>query len=271
MIRAVLVGASGRMGQAITTLVAREFADVRLTGAVAAADSGVIGQDLGSHAGLAPLGVAIRADLEGLLAGAGVVIDFSHPSALGTTLAACTAARVPLLVGTTGLSAEDLRRVESASRSIAVLQAPNTSLGVTLLLELVRSAAAALPSDYDIEIFEAHHRDKRDAPSGTALALGRAAAEARGSDFEAVAVRARSAPGPRRPGEIGFAVQRAGDIVGEHSVTLAAAGERIVLGHVATDRAIFARGALVAARWLAGRPPGLYRMSDVLAIKNNNL
>lgn len=265
MIRAVLVGASGRMGQAITTIIAREFPDVLLSGAVAAADSGVIGQDLGTHAGIASLGVPIRSDLDGLLDAAGVVIDFSHPSALATTLAACTAARVALLIGTTGLTAEDLRGVETAARSIAILQAPNTSLGVTLLLELVRRSAAALP-DFDIDVYEAHHRQKKDAPSGTALALGRAAAQGRGVRLEDVAVTSRESSGARRSGDIGFAVVRAGDIVGEHSVGFTGVGERLVLSHTATDRAIFARGAVTAARWLAGRPPGRYSMAQVLGL-----
>lgn len=264
MIRAVLVGAAGRMGRAIT-VAAQSEGGLRFTGAVDAARSAALGTDLGVHAGLAPLGVSIGSELAPLLSCADVVMDFSQPAVVGETLGRCAAARVPLLVGTTGLGTEQLLAAEQAARSIAVLIAPNTSLGVTLLLELVRRAAAALPTDYDIEIFEAHHREKKDAPSGTALALGRAAAQGRGRDFDDVAVRSRSGSGPRQPGEIGFAVQRAGDIVGEHSVTFAAAGERLVLGHVATDRAVFARGALAAARWLAGRHAGRYTMADVLS------
>lgn len=265
MIRAVLVGASGRMGQAIATIIAREFPDVRLSGAVAAADSGVIGRDLGSHAGGAPLGVPIRSSLGGLLEDAGVVIDFSHPSALPATLSACMAAHVALLVGTTGLSAENLRSLERAARGIAVLHAPNTSLGVTLLLELVRRSAAALP-DFDIDVYEAHHRQKKDAPSGTALALGHAAAEGRGVRLEDVTASSCASTGVRRPGSIGFASVRAGDIVGEHSVGFVGSGERLVLSHIATDRAIFARGAVTAARWLAGRPAGRYSMAQVLGL-----
>jgi 4-hydroxy-tetrahydrodipicolinate reductase len=148
-----------------------------------------------------------------------------------------------------------------------VLVAANTSLGVTLLIELVRAAAKALPADFDIEISEAHHRNKRDAPSGTALALGKAAAEGRAQDLATTAAISRNGESPRRPGEIGFAVTRGGDIVGDHSVLFAGSGEQLLLGHRATDRAIFARGALKAAAWLTARPPGRYWMRDVVGYK----
>jgi 4-hydroxy-tetrahydrodipicolinate reductase len=157
--------------------------------------------------------------------------------------------------------------VNEAAAEIPVLVAPNTSLGITLLIELVRAASKALPASFDIEIAEAHHRHKRDAPSGTALALGRAAAEGRGQDLAKVGVGSRSGDSPRKEGEIGFAVTRGGDIVGEHSVVFAGAGEVLTLGHRATDRSIFAQGAVRAAAWLAGRPAGRYAMRDVVGYK----
>lgn len=272
MIRAVLIGASGRMGLAIAR-ASREPAalELRIVGAVASGASGALGRDLGELAGTETLGVAVQSELDAALEQAQVVIDFSHPAALARTLDACRRRRIALLVGTTGLTALQEASLQEAAREIAVLTAANTSLGITVLLELVRRAARALPEEFELEIFEAHHRMKQDAPSGTALALGRAAAEARGQRFEEVAVLARAGAGARRSGEIGFAVSRAGDIVGEHILTFAASGERLVLGHVANDRAIFARGALAAARWLVGQPPGFYGMVDVLDRINRNL
>jgi 4-hydroxy-tetrahydrodipicolinate reductase len=207
------------------------------------------------------------ADLPASLARADVVIDFSNASATAANVAACEQARKPIVIGTTGFSSDALRQIEKSAQSIAVLVAPNTSIGVTLLIELVKAAAKTLPRDFDIEISEAHHRNKRDAPSGTALALGRAAAEGRGQEFARVAKLARSGESPRQPGEIGFAVTRGGDTVGDHRVLFAGPGEHIVLGHRATDRAIFARGALQAAAWLYERPAGRYAMRDVVGYK----
>jgi 4-hydroxy-tetrahydrodipicolinate reductase len=207
------------------------------------------------------------ADLPASLARADVVIDFSNASATAANVAACEQARKPIVIGTTGFSSDALRQIEKSAQSVAVLVAPNTSIGVTLLIELVKAAAKTLPRDFDIEISEAHHRNKRDAPSGTALALGRAAAEGRGQEFARVAKLARSGESPRQPGEIGFAVTRGGDTVGDHTVLFAGPGEHIVLGHRATDRAIFARGALQAAAWLYERPAGRYAMRDVVGYK----
>ena len=266
-VRMTIIGVTGRMGRALVS-AAGELPNVRLTGAVASSASPHLGRDAGELAGRSPIGVRVTSELPAALAQCDVAIDFSRGDLTASTLAACHAARKPLLIGTTGYPPELALEFERVARDIALLVAPNTSLGVTVLVELVRSCAAALPRDFDIEIIEAHHRSKRDAPSGTALALGRAAAEARGTDLDRAAVMSRTATeGPRREGEIGFAVVRGGDIVGEHSVVFAGTGEQVTLAHRATDRGIFARGALRAALWLASQPPGRYAMRDVLSLK----
>lgn len=263
--RAVIVGVTGRMGQALIRAAA-EQTELTVTGAVASGQSAALGRDVGELAGLGRLGVAVTSDLPAILPLADVAIDFSHPLATRAHLAACRAAGKALLIGTTGFG-DELSEVElaEAAREIPVLVAANTSLGVTLLTELVRTASRALPVQFDIEVLEAHHRFKRDAPSGTALSLARSAAEGRGlPPAEALAGAASARTGPRRPGEIGFAVIRGGDIVGEHEVRFVGLGEELSLAHRAGDRAIFARGALRAARWLSGRSPGRYSMRDVL-------
>lgn len=269
MTRVVVVGAAGRMGRSMLRLLG-EFPDLTLTAAVASGRSAALGQDAGSQAGAAVLGVPVTADLAAALVDADVVIDFSTAAAAAEHVRACAQARVPLLLGTTGLP-EGLEGVlGEAAKSTAVLVAANTSLGINVLLELVRQAAAALP-DYDLEIVEVHHRHKVDAPSGTALALGRAAAEGRQVSLAEQAAYARQGhTGPRPAGQIGFAVVRGGDVVGEHDVLLLAGGERLRLGHVATDRAVFARGALTTARWLAQQRPGRYAMRDVFLAKTKS-
>jgi 4-hydroxy-tetrahydrodipicolinate reductase len=227
-----------------------------------------LGEDAGELSGIGRLGVAVTSDLAAALARADVAIDFSQPQATGANLAACRAARKPLLIGTTGFSDAVATLFSAASNDIPLLVAPNTSVGVTLLIELVRAAAKALPPDFDIEIMEAHHRTKLDAPSGTALALGRAAAEVRGLPESVVAEAAlANRAGERQRGDIGFAVIRGGDIVGEHTVTFAGLGEQLSLTHRATDRAIFAKGALQAGIWLATQRPGRYAMRDFLGVK----
>lgn len=261
--RLAIIGVTGRMGRELLRTAA-EFPELVVSGAVAHPGSAGLGRDAGELLG-APLGLRVSADLPAALAQSDVVIDFSQPQAAPAHLAACRAAGKPLLIGTTGLAPEFVKAgLEAAAREIALLVAPNTSLGVTLLLELVRTAAGALPQQFDIEVFEAHHHLKRDAPSGTALALAQAAAEGRGLPAVNAAGAAASRSGPRRPGEIGFAVLRGGDIVGEHDVWFVGTGERLTLGHHATDRAIFARGALRAALWLAHQPAGRYFMRDIL-------
>jgi len=263
--RAVIVGVSGRMGQALVR-AAGELPGLRITAAVASAGSASLGRDAGALAGIEPLGVRVTSDLPAAVAGADVVVDFSAAQAARANIAACRAARTPLLIGTTGLAAELTEpELDAAAGEIPLLIAPNTSLGAALLTELVRRAARALPVEFDIEIIEAHHRMKRDAPSGTGLALARAAGEGRGlTPAEALAGASAGRTGPRAPNAIGFAVVRGGDIVGEHTALFAGPGEELRLTHRAGDRAIFARGALRAALWLRSQPPGRYDMGNIV-------
>jgi 4-hydroxy-tetrahydrodipicolinate reductase len=265
MIRVALVGATGRMGQAIIR-VACDSSDILITGAVTAAQHAHLGRDAGEAAGVRPLDVALTDDLANALAGADVVIDFSNPRATEGHLALCRKARKPLLVGTTGHSPSLAHVFERSARDIALMVAPNTSLGATVLLELARAAAAALPASFDAEIIEAHHRMKKDAPSGTALALAAAVAQGRGGQLTDTRTD-RKGGIPRRAGDIGFAIVRGGDLVGEHTVLLAGDGEELTLTHRAHDRAIFAKGALRAAAWLTVQPPGRYTMGDILLAK----
>jgi 4-hydroxy-tetrahydrodipicolinate reductase len=267
-IRTVIVGASGRMGGQLLRLIG-EFPALRLHGAVDTEQSESLGQDASARAGAQASGISITASLPPLLERADLVLDFSHPSSAAATLAACVAARVPLLLGTTGLARELDAPLAAAADTIALLVAANTSPAVNLLLELVRQAAHGLPAGYDIEIVETHHRGKRDAPSGTALALGGAAAAGRGVNLAQHASYTRHGIGePRDEDQIGFASIRGGDVVGEHEVWFLGPGERLLLKHSATDRAIFARGALLAGQWLAGRITGRYAMRDVFVSKS---
>lgn len=264
-VRVAVLGASGRMGRSLLTLIGAS-AEFELVGALIAPESEALGQDAGVAVGLAPVGVLLEADPSRALARAQVAIDFSLPAATQTHIAACVAARVGLVLGTTGLTPAIQTALTDATAHIPVLAAANMSLGVQVLLSLVREAAAKLPPDYDIEILEAHHRHKLDTPSGTGRALGEAAAQGRGAAHDSVATYDRAVNGrPREPGSIGYAVIRAGDTIGEHSVWFAGLGERLVLSHTATDRTTFARGALEAARFLAHRPAGRYTLADVLA------
>lgn len=272
MLNAAIIGAGGRMGRALVRAAAEIPGQLRISGAVASTASASLGQDAGELAGLRRLDVRVTDDLAAALEGADVVIDFSQPHATRSNLAVCRAARKPLLIGTTGFPIDLSPMFEEAAREIPLLVAPNTSVGVTLLQELTRIAAKALSADlFDIEIVEAHHRMKKDAPSGTALALGKAAAQGRGlptDPRDANPKDAISRIGERPKGEIGYAVIRGGDIVGEHTVLFAGTGEQVTLGHRATDRAIFARGAVRAALWLAARPAGRYFMSDFLGLNS---
>lgn len=262
LVRTVLIGVTGRMGQALLK-EAPGFSRLIITGAIAAPDSPAMGRDVGELTHAPAANLAISADLPAALAQADVAIDFSRAGALVQTLAACRAARKPLLIGTTGYGADLEALLDAAAADIALLVAPNTSVAVNVLSELTRLAAAALPSSFDIDVLELHHRGKRDAPSGTALALGRSAAQGRGVPFSAAAASAAE----REPGEIRFAAVRAGDMVGEHSVLFSGSGETLALTHRAFDRALFARGALAAALWLTGRRPGRYGMRDFLGFK----
>jgi 4-hydroxy-tetrahydrodipicolinate reductase len=258
------------MGQALVRVASESTSIMSIAAAVASPKSTALGKDAGELAGIGKSGVLVTADLADALSRADVAIDFSNATATQSNLTACRNARKPLLIGTTGFSPDLTKAFEAASKDIPLLVAPNTSVGVTLLIELVRQAAAALPSEFDIEIVEAHHRMKRDAPSGTALALGKAAAEGRGQAFDTADTAVRREGAARQGGEIGFAVVRGGDIVGEHSVMFAGTGESLTLSHRATDRAIFARGALQAAAWLQSRSPGRYFMRDLFAHKSGS-
>jgi len=266
MINVAILGVSGRMGRCLVRAI-RESEDFTLTGALASPESASLGRDAGEVAQAGPVAIEVTADRERALANAAIAIDFTLPEATADNLAAVAARSIPVVIGTTGLDAERHALIRRASERLPVLVAPNMSLAVNLFFSLVGSAAAALPGDYDIEILEAHHRHKADAPSGTALRLGEIAAGARNTTLSQVGVYGRAGRGTARSsGAIGFACVRAGDIVGEHHVLFAGTGETLELVHRATDRMTFAHGALAAARWLSGRQPGLYGMSDVLGL-----
>ena len=281
MIRAAIIGVSGRMGRELVR-AASDNPDLSVAAAVASPTSAAIGKDTGELAGIKTTSVRVTNDLAAALSQADVAIDFSDPRATQSNLTACRLARKPLLIGTTGFAADLAAAFDAAAKDIPLLVAPNTSVGVTLLIELVRQAARALPAQFDIEIVEAHHRMKRDAPSGTALALGQAAADGRNQPFDKPGAPTRPEnEGDSRPtvrtggtarqgGEIGFAVVRGGDIVGEHAVLFAGIGESLTLSHRVTDRAIFARGALQAAAWLVSQPPGRYFMRDLVTYKSGS-
>ncbi len=261
-----VAGASGRMGRMLVALL-RDHPEARLCAALERPGHPWVGQDAGLAAGGPPAGVTVTDDPVAALVDARALIDFTTPAATVELSTIAAQARAAHVVGTTGLAPADLARLAAAARHSAVVQAGNMSLGVNILVGLTRRVAAALGPDWDIEIVEAHHRMKVDAPSGTALMLGAAAAEGRGEVLDAVADRGRDGlTGPRLPGRIGFASVRGGDIVGEHDVIFAGSGERIVLRHIATDRAIFARGAIRAALWALDRPPGIYDMVAVLGL-----
>lgn len=264
MLQVAVFGANGRMGQTLVRLIAAAD-DLTLAGAATESGHAELGQDAGLLAGVGELGVALSDQLAETLAAADVAIDFTLPVATATNLGACVAAGVPLVLGTTGLDADAEAALQQAAEHLPIVYGRNMSIGVNLLSELVRLAASTLGLDYDIEISETHHRHKLDAPSGTALQLGEAAAAGRGVVLADVSVAARQGrSAARAPGSIGFASLRAGSVVGDHSVILAADEEILELNHRALDRAVFARGALRAARWLAGRQPGLYGMREVL-------
>ena len=262
----VITGVSGRMGQMLVRLVS-ESDKVRLVGAVERPGNPWIGQDLGVAMGGQPNGVIVTDDAVSAIAKAQAVIDFTSPKATVAFAELAAQARAVHVIGTTGLEPEDLAAIARAARHAPIIRAGNMSLGVNLLMGLTRRVAAALGTDWDIEIVEAHHRHKVDAPSGTALMLGEAAAEGRGETLAALRTPAREGiTGARKEGSIGFAAIRGGDVVGEHDVIFAGEGERVVLRHLATDRAIFARGALRAAIWGQDKGPGEYDMMDVLGL-----
>ncbi len=266
MTNVAVLGVSGRMGRCLVRAI-RESQDFVLTGALASPSSAALGRDAGEVAQAGPVAVEVTADRAQALANAAIAIDFTLPDAIEENLVAVRRAGIPWVIGITGLDARSNAEIRRASEKLPVLVAPNMSLAVNLLFGLAGRAAASLPADYDVEILEAHHRHKADAPSGTALRLGEVIAGSRGGTLAEHAVYGRlGKSADRGAGKIGFASLRAGDIIGEHHILFAGPGETLELVHRTTDRMTFAHGALAAARWLNGRPPGLYGMSDVLGL-----
>ncbi|WP_323716526.1 4-hydroxy-tetrahydrodipicolinate reductase [Paracoccus aminovorans] len=262
----VIAGASGRMGQMLARTVL-DSDQARLVGAIERPGSPWVGRDLGEAMGGPALGIVVTDDAVEAIAKAQALIDFTTPAATVAFAELTAQARAVHVIGTTGLQPADLDKLKAAARHAPIIRAGNMSLGVNLLVGLTRRVAAALGEDWDVEVVEAHHNRKVDAPSGTALMLGAAAAEGRGRSLDELRTPAREGiTGAREKGSIGFAAIRGGDVVGEHDVIFATAGERVVLRHVATDRAIFARGALRAALWGQDKGPGEYDMADVLGL-----
>jgi 4-hydroxy-tetrahydrodipicolinate reductase len=266
--RLVIAGAGGRMGRTLIHAITATRG-VTLVGAVEASGSAVIGRDAGELAGLGANGIKISNDVAPLLKDADGLIEFTIPSASLALAELSAAAGVVHVMGTTGHSAEEEALIAKAASRAPIVKSGNMSLGVNLLAALVKRVAQTLGEDYDIEIVEMHHNKKIDAPSGTALMFGRAAAEGRGVNLARRSVRDRDGmAGPRAAGDIGFAALRGGTVVGDHSVIFAGPAERIELTHRAEDRMIFARGALHAALWARGKKPGLYSMADVLGLRD---
>jgi 4-hydroxy-tetrahydrodipicolinate reductase len=266
--RLVVAGAGGRMGRTLIHAITAIDGAV-VAGAVEAPGSAVIGRDAGELAGLGKNGITVAAEVEPLLEKADGLLDFTVPTA--TMVFAELTARKGLVhvIGTTGLSGENEKLIAQAAKRAVIVKSGNMSMGVNLLAALVNRVAKTLDDEFDVEILEMHHNKKVDAPSGTALMLGRAAAEGRGIDLEQHAVRVRDGhTGARSPGDIGFAALRGGSVVGDHTVIFAGPAERIELVHRAEDRMIFARGAVRAALWARGQPPGLYSMADVLGLRD---
>ncbi|MBC7755860.1 MAG: 4-hydroxy-tetrahydrodipicolinate reductase [Bdellovibrio sp.] len=264
-VKVVIAGVSGRMGHALLEGVLAD-ADLQLYGALDRTDSPQIGQDAGAQLGK-NTGVIIISDVAAALKGADVLVDFTRPEASLDYLKACKQAQVKYVIGTTGFTVEQKATIAKAAKEIAIVFAPNMSVGVTLLIDLVEQAAKVLNEGYDIEVVEMHHRHKVDAPSGTALRLGEAAAAGLGQDLKDCAIYAREGvTGEREAGKIGFATLRGGDVVGDHTVVFAGIGERVEITHKASSRATFALGALRAAKFLQHKTVGLFDMRDVLKL-----
>ncbi|MDI1308285.1 MAG: 4-hydroxy-tetrahydrodipicolinate reductase [Methylotenera sp.] len=265
-LKVVIAGCSGRMGHALLECVIAD-ADLELYGALDRTGNPQLGRDAGDQQGKVS-GVKVTDNIDEALKGADVLVDFTRPEASLMYLAACQKHNVKMIIGTTGFTAEQKLLITDASKNIAIVFAPNTSVGVSLLINLVQSAAKVLNEGFDIEIIEAHHRFKVDAPSGTALRLGEAAASALGRNLEDCAVYGREGvTGERDPSTIGFATVRGGDVVGDHTVLFAGLGERVELTHKASSRATFASGALRAAKFLISKQAGLFDMQDVLGLR----
>jgi 4-hydroxy-tetrahydrodipicolinate reductase len=268
-LRIGVMGAGGRMGGAIVRQVAAT-SGCAVVAACEAVGHPMIGRDAGEAAGIEANGVRIGSDAEALFRDAEAVIEFTSPAATLAHAANAAAARRIHVIGTTGLEPADEATLRAAAKSATIVYAPNMSLAVNILFALTRQVARMLDDEFDVEIVEMHHKHKVDAPSGTALGLGRAAAAGRGVDFVTHARLVREGQvGARKRGEIGFATLRGGDVVGDHSIVFAADGERLELAHKASSRQIFARGAVRAALWAKGKPPGLYAMADVLGLEKS--
>lgn len=265
-LKCAIAGAGGRMGRTLTRIVS-ETEGVELAGGLEAKGSAHLGHDMGRLAGLGDIDVRVTDDPLDLLRRVDAVIDFTTPAASVTLAELSAQARIVHVIGTTGLSAGDEARIRAAARHARIVKSGNMSLGVNLLAALVHRAAQALGEEFDVEILEMHHRHKVDAPSGTALLLGEAAAEGRGIELEGRSIQVRDGhTGPRPQGDIGFATLRGGSVVGDHTVIFAGPDERLELAHRSGSRDIFARGAVKAALWAFDRKPGLYGMADVLGL-----
>ncbi|MBU2583506.1 MAG: 4-hydroxy-tetrahydrodipicolinate reductase [Alphaproteobacteria bacterium] len=265
-LKIAVMGASGRMGRALVRAVCEADGAI-VSGGTEQAGSAALGADLGTLAGLEPLGVALSADAASVIAGADAILDFTAPGATAAFARLAAQHGVAHIIGTTGFRAEDEAAITEAAQRSVIVKAGNMSLGVNLLTALTAKVAAALDIDFDIEIVEMHHRHKVDAPSGTALMLAEAAAKGRGVSLEDKGVRVRDGhTGARQPGDIGMQSLRGGSVVGDHSVIFAGNGERVILSHHAEDRSIFARGAVKAALWARDKEPGIYSMIDVLGL-----
>jgi 4-hydroxy-tetrahydrodipicolinate reductase len=261
-----VIGAGGRMGRSLVQAV-HATPGVVVSGGIERAGSPLLGQDVGAVAGVGDLGVKMTDDALELIARSDAVLDFTIPHVSVEIAGLAANARIVHVLGTTGLSESDEAAVAAAARHATIVKAGNMSLGVNLLVALTKRVAQVLDEDFDIEVLEMHHKHKIDAPSGTALMLGRAAAEGRGISHKDRSVRVRDGhTGARNRGDIGYATLRGGNVVGEHTVIFAADGERIELTHKASDRGLFARGGVRAALWGRGKPPGLYSMMDVLGL-----
>ncbi|HEX2840649.1 4-hydroxy-tetrahydrodipicolinate reductase [Hyphomicrobium sp.] len=265
-IRIAVTGAAGRMGRELVRVISETPGSI-VSGGTESPGSPHIGADIGTVAGLPPLGIAISADPLEIVAKSDAIIDFTSPAATVEIAGLAANARIVHVIGTTGLTETDEAAIKAAARHATVIKAGNMSLGVNLLTAITRRIAQALDETFDIEVVEMHHRQKVDAPSGTALMLGAAAAEGRGIDLKTHSVHTRDGhTGPRKRGDIGFATLRGGTVVGDHTVVFAGDGERIEITHRAADRSIFARGAVKAAHWGQGKGPGLFNMGDVLGL-----
>lgn len=266
MLNIAIAGSSGRMGRALIEAI-NQVSDMRLAAALERTGSDLIGKDAGELVG-APCGVLISDDMDAGLKVADVLIDFTRPEGTLSHLALCCQHKTNIIIGTTGFTLEQKQQIQDASRDIGIVFAPNMSVGVNIVFKLLEQAAKVLAEDYDIEIIEAHHRHKVDAPSGTALRMGEVVAAASGRKLSDCAVYAREGVTGERPAaSIGFATVRGGDIVGDHTVLFAGIGERVEISHKASSRATFSMGALRAARYLAGKRSGLYDMQDVLGLR----